>query len=413
MRTHDPYAALRHANYRWVLCCHVLTILAGQIQATALGWLLYERTGSAAVLGFSGLVIFLPVLLLALPVGFFVDSHSRKIILLVGIYILIAGSLGMALFTATVAPVSLLFIALGISGIGNACLSVSRSVIMRDVIPSHLAENGINWSILGRRISTVVGSLLAGCIVGFSGGAEIAFLVSAAAYIIALVCSVQIVLPTRTEPGEPMTLRSLTEGVRFIKQTPLILSATLLDMFAVLLGGAMGLLPIFAKDILHVGATGLGLLYAAPSIGSGIMAFLLAHRPPMRRAGMALLASVAAYGAMTIVFGISVSPLLSFCALFFIGVFDAVSITVRATILQIFVPNRFRGRVYGVNMVFVYSSNELGDFESGMVAAFTGAPASVVLGGAAAVCLALFFGWKWKELRQLGTMRLVEEPLVA
>ncbi|OGJ60808.1 hypothetical protein A3A67_04135 [Candidatus Peribacteria bacterium RIFCSPLOWO2_01_FULL_51_18] len=411
VRTHDPYAALRHPGYRWALACHIVTILAAQTQGTALGWLLYEKTKSAAALGLSGLIMFLPVLILAMPVGFFVDKRSRKHILLTGIGILTAAAFAMMFLAETDSPVSLLFLAVGLSGIGNAFLSISRPVIMRDSIPDIHAENGANWSSLSRRFSSVLGPVIAGGMIAWTGAAATAFLLAVFCYFLGFIFSSRIKTLPRPSSREPMSLHALTEGFRFIGRTPLILSATLLDLFAVLLGGASGLLPLFAKDILHVGATGLGILRAAPSLGSGIMAVILAHRPPLKRAGLSLLFAVAGYGIATIVFGISVSPALSFIALFLIGTFDAVSVTVRSTILQLFVPARFRGRVFGVNMIFIYSSNELGDFESGLVAEFFGGPFSVVLGGSAAVVLAFLFGWKWKELRELKRMKIIQEPV--
>lgn len=413
MHTHDPYAALKNVAYRWLFVGHVVIILATQIQATALGWLLYDRTHSAAVLGLSGLAIFLPVLILALPIGFYVDSRFRRHILVAGIFILILSAIMMSVDATNGTSVPLLFIAIFINGIGNAMQSVARPVIMREVIASHHAENSASWSIIGRRVASVIGPIIAGGLISWSSGASIAFEVSVALYVIGLLCMVQIALGPNAEPSKKMTLHSLTEGIRYINNNPLILSATLLDMFAVLLGGATGLLPLYAQDILHVGATGLGILRAAPSIGSAVMAFALAHRPPLRRAGLSLLAAVACYGLLTIVFGISTSPLLSFVVLLLIGAADAISVTVRSTILQLFVPDRFRGRVYGVNMIFVYSSNELGDFETGMVAALIGAQASVVTGGIGAIAVALFFGWKWKELRNLKKMKIDnDDPLV-
>lgn len=407
MPRHDAYAAFRHPSYRWAFSCHGLSILAAQIQATAVGWLIYERTSSAAALGIAGLMLFLPVLLFALPIGYLVDSRSRRAILAAGLGIDIAAALMLAVLSQS-APVSLLFLVLFTSGIGNAFVSVARPVIMQEVIPSRHAENATNWASIGRRVMSVVGPVVAGAIIGWRGGAADTFLLAALLFVAGLLASLRIVLLPFERKRERMTWRSVTQGIQYIRNTPLILSATLLDMFAVLLGGAMGLLPIYAQDILHIGPTGLGWLRAMPSIGSAVMALLLAYRPPMRKAGLSMLLSVAVFGLATIIFGISTTPLLSFAALFVLGVVDAVSVTVRATILQVFVPNTLRGRVYGINMIFIYSSNELGDFESGMVAALVGARSSVVLGGLAAILLAILFGWKSKDLRELGKMEMKE-----
>lgn len=396
---HDPYAALRLPGFRWVFACHMLTIFAMQIQSTVFGWLIYDKTSSAVTLGLSGLCLFLPVLLLALPAGHLVDSRSRTSVLMAGLAVMIAGSVMLAFRSTDVVGIPFLFGSFAIVGIGSAFVSVARPVIMRDVVTPHAAENASNWSSLGRRISSVAGPVTAGLLIT-AFGAQSALALAAGVFVLSLASATHIRLPPskrKTAGGEI----SFLEGIRFLRKTPLVLSVTLLDMFAVLFGGATGLLPIFASDILQVGATGLGVLRAAPSLGSGAMSFALAHLPPMKRAGWSLLLSVVAYGVMTMIFGLSQSFTLSLAALLLVGAFDAVSVTIRSTILQIFVPPHLRGRVYGVNMIFVYSSNELGDFESGMVAALAGAPASVILGGIGAIVTAFCFGWQWPQLRSL------------
>jgi MFS family permease len=407
---HDPYAAFRLPAFRWTFLVHVLSILATQMQSTAFGWLVYERTHAAFALGLTGLSLFLPILLLSLPVGHLVDARSKKAVLLTGQGILILGALAIAAAAPETVPVGFLFLGLILSGVGNAFASIARPALMRDVIPPHQAESTANWSSLGRRIASVAGPLLTGVLIA-RYGPQHALLTTAALLLVSAVCVLRIRVPASKAKGsrQPMTLQSLTEGISFIRHTPIILSATLLDMCAVLFAGAVGLLPIFAKDILHVGPAGLGLLVASSSLGSGLMSLMLAHRPPLRRAGRSLLWAVAGYGLMTIVFSLSTSVALSLAALFLAGAFDAVSVTVRSTILQVFVPERLRGRVYGVNMIFVYSSNELGDFESGMLASLIGPQASVLIGGLAAMAMAPAFGKIWPQLRELGSLKLRDE----
>ncbi len=398
--SHDPYAALKARAFRWALSCHFTMIIAAQMQATAFGWLIYDRTGSAAALGLTGLMMFLPVLLLALPVGHWVDSRDRKSVLLLGQAIIATAAGMMCALTFFAAPVGYFFLAMALSGTGNAFASIARPTIMREVTPSHHAENGANWSHLSRRIASVLGPIVAGVTIARYGPLS-AFAMTGISHMVAMIATTHIPMPPSRSSDKAMTFHSLTEGLRYMGKNPLILSTTLLDLFAVLLGGATGLLPLFAKDILHVGATGLGVLAATPNIGSGLTALLLAHRPPIRHAGRSLLLTVAAYGAMTILFGLSTSPILSFIALLLVGGFDSVSVTIRATILQIFVPSQLRGRVYGVNTVFVYSSNELGDFESGLAASLVGPVAAVIGGGVGAVLMAVYFGWHWPQLRAL------------
>jgi MFS family permease len=402
MRVHDPYAAFRSSGFQAAFGCHIFTIFAAQIQTTTIGWLLYERTGSAAVLGLVGLTVFVPVFLLALPVGFFVDFHSRKTLLMGGVTMLASSVLLMAFLAYIHAPVPFFFVALTIIGIANTIVSISRPVLMRDVVQQHHAENASNWSSFGRRVSSVLGPILAGNTIAFSG-APSAFFIAALFYAIGLLCA-QLIPSSPLQEGGPLTMQELFKGIHFMKRNPLVLSATLLDLCAALLGGITGLMPIFARDILHVGPIGLGLLTAAPSLGSGFMSFFLAHRPPLKRAGKTLLLAVGVYGFMTVLFGLSENVLLSIAALFVVGAADAISVTVRGTILQVFVPPHLRGRVYGVNTIFIYSSNELGDFESGMLAALTSAPVSVLTGGTAAMILAGIFAWKAKKLRSLGMM---------
>ncbi len=404
--THDPYAALRFKTYRWYLSAHTLTTLGLQMQTTALSWLIYEKTGSAALLGLSGLALFLPVLLLSFPVGHLVDEHPRRQMLQIGHGLRFVGAIFLAIASFMNAPLISFFATLVVVGIGNTFTSIAKPSILRDIVNEDAVENANNWNAIGRRTATIIGPIIAGLMITKTGDASAVFAVNAVCLIIAFNC-VQFLPLNRKKSGRtPMSWKTIGEGIRFIRTSPIILSATLLDMFAVLLGGATILLPIFAKDILMVGPTGLGFLVAAPSIGSLVMTIILAHRKSFSRAGMSLLISVALFGVTMIVFGFSTNAILSFIALVGSGIFDAISVSIRSTILQLYVPERLRGRVFAVNMIFAYSSNEFGDFESGMVASLIGAEGSVIFGGIGAVLIAMIFGWHWKELRMLGEMKM-------
>ena len=401
---HDPYAALRFSSYRWLFSAHVFMILGFQMQATALSWLIYEESGSAALLGLSGLLQFLPVLLLSIPVGHLVDAHPRRLMLQTGQSLHFAATVLLAIVAFLHAPLILLFAALVLVGIGSAFGSIARPSMLRDTVPDTFVENASNWNSIGRRIATIAGPAIAGLLIAYTGGTALVFVVNSVCLVIACFSTQRIPSPARKIERLRMSWKTVGEGIAFIRSSPIILSATLLDMFAVLLAGSEILLPIYAKDILFIGPIGLGLLVAAPSIGSLVMTFVLAHRPPLSHAGVSLLVSVAMFGVTMIIFGISRLAIVSFLALAFSGAFDAISVIIRSTILQLFVPEYLRGRVFAVNMIFIYSSNELGDFESGMAAALLGTVPSVMLGGVGAILVAWFFAYRFPQLRGLGKM---------
>jgi MFS family permease len=253
------------------------------------------------------------------------------------------------------------------------------------------------------------------------GGAAIAFFHRPSpVYLISIFCSIvfiAFVLPLRLRAQdhthEPLSLHSLLGGARFVWSTPIILATVTLDMFAVLLGGAVALLPVYAKDILHVGPRGFGWLMAAPAIGSVVMAFLIAHLPPLRRAGRAMLWAVAGFGAATIVFGISKNFYLSLIALIVTGACDAVSVVVRHTLVQVLTPDHLRGRVSAVNSVFIGISNEIGSFESGVAARFLGPVVAVVFGGVGTIVVTLAVASKWPVVRRVGSLKDAADELTA
>lgn len=408
---HDPYAAFRYKPYRWLFSTNVLMITGYQMKLAALSWLIYEVTGSAWLLGLSGLFQFLPILALSIPIGHFADQHSRTTILRIGLTLHFIASAMIAFVAFIGTPITPLFIALLVVGVGSAFVSIARPSLLRDTLPAHVVENAVSWNSSGHRIATIVGPLLAGLLIELTGGIVLPMIINNILILLAMGCSMLIPSPRRAATKAPMTWKTVGEGLRFIKRTPLVMGVTLLDMFAVLLGGAEILLPIFAKDILQVGPTALGLMIAAPSIGSLLMALFLAHRPPFKRAGFALLWSVAFFGFSFVLFGLSTNIYLSLIALALTGAFDAVSVTIRATILHLFVPDEVRGRVFAVNMIFVYSSNELGDFESGAVAALIGTVPSVIVGGFASALVAVAFAWIFPDMRKLKKMT-PEDPEV-
>ena len=409
---HDPYAALRFRDYRLLLAGGVLASVGGEIQAVAVGWELYQRTHSAAALGFAGLAQFLPVLLLALPAGQAADHHSRRLLFQLAQTTAAVASLGLAALSFWQWPVELVYLVylcLLLAGVARALTAPSRSSLLPQVIPPEALGNAVTWNSSGWQIANVAGPALGGAAIAVMGGQ------AAASYLLASLCALGCVLllvPVRpriasTRPAPARSLSALFAGVRFVWRTELLLAAITLDLFAVLLGGATALLPIYAQDILHVGAIGLGWLRAAPALGALVMAVWMAHRPPLRRPGRTLLLAVAGFGAATIVFGLSGDFRLSFAMLAVTGALDNVSVVVRGTLMQTLTPDEMRGRVAAVNTVFISSSNELGAFESGATAALFGSVASVVGGGVGTILVVLLAAWRWPGLRRLGPFQMM------
>jgi MFS family permease len=414
---HDPYAALRSPSYRLLLCGGVLSSIGGEIQAAAVGWELYKRTNDPAALGLAGLVQFLPVLVLALPAGQAADHFSRVRVFQAAQLTAELASLGLAALSFWEGPVFLVYLCLLLAGIARAFSAPARQSLLPQVVAPEALGNAVTWNSSGWQIANVAGPALAGLLIWLTETYPTYH--SAPVYILAASCSLICVLlvhfirPQATNrPPLARSLAALLEGVRFVLRTEPLLAAITLDLFAVLLGGATALLPIYAKDILRVGAFGFGCLRAAPAVGAVVTALLLAHRPPLRRPGQALLLAVTGFGAATIIFGLSDHVYLSFAMLLLAGAFDNVSVVVRGTLMQTLTPDAMRGRVAAVNIVFVSSSNELGAFESGTTAKLFGATASVVGGGIGTILVVLLVMWRWPRLLLLGGKRS-EAPAMA
>jgi MFS family permease len=402
---HDAYAALRNADYRRMLAGSLLASTGSEMQSVAIGWELYQRTDSAAALGLVGLVQFLPVFLLSLPAGQAADRYNRK-------YIVLASQAGMALASAALAllswqqqPVPLVYGCLFLSGVCQAFNFPARWSLLPQVVTDAQLHNAVTWSSSSWQIANVVGPALGGAVIAVTGQTAGNYLLAAISSMACAALLVPIKLPAGALKRESTSFRSLVAGLRFVWETKPVLATITLDLFAVLLGGATALLPIFARDYLGAGPTGLGWLRAAPSLGALLMAVLLAHRPPMASPGRALLWAVAGFGAATIGFGLSRNFLLSFFLLAVTGALDNVSVVVRGTLVQLLTPDVLRGRVTAVNAVFIVSSNELGAFESGLTAQFFGPVVSVVAGGIGTIIVVLAVTWIWPEILRLGPFR--------
>jgi MFS family permease len=404
---HDPYAALRNPGYRYLLVGSVLASLGSEMQSVALGWELYQRTHSAAKLGLVGLVQFLPVFFLSIPAGHAVDRYSRKGVLLGALLVTALGSFSLAYLSIVEGPISLIYLSLLVLGTSRSFSAPARWSLIPALVGKEELANATTWNSSGWQVAATTGPALGGLIIALTGQARWAYFGAGVCVLLCFALVWQIRPQHTPRSTEPVTLRSLWAGVRFVERTKLILATITLDLFAVLFGGATALLPIYAEDILHVGSFGLGWLRAAPSIGAFGMALALAHGPPFRRAGVTLLAAVAGFGLATIVFGLSQDVILSFVALAVTGALDNISIVVRGTLVQVLTPEAMRGRVWAVNSIFISSSNQLGEFESGITAHWFGPIASVVGGGIGTILVVLAIILKWPQLLRLGSLQAI------
>lgn len=395
------------ANHRYTLylVSRVALIVATQMLSVAVGWQVYEITGEALALGLSGLALFLPGFLLALPGGHVADRYDRR-------RILILCHLGVTFSAATLAIVSHrggrdllpIYGVLVVLGAIRAFSGAAGQALMPNLVDKTQLERAIALGSSCWQLAMIAGPSLGGVLYATTGKASVVYAVCAA---MAFVASVSIFAigrdPKRAPPRRAgrATWGELLAGIRYVWSDKPILGAISLDLFAVLLGGAVALLPIFARDLLHVGPWGLGLLRSAPAIGAAATAFALAWFPLRGRAGVTMLAAVFLFGVATITFGKSHSFALSLAALLCLGAFDMFSVVVRSTLIQIRTPDAMRGRVSAVNMVFVGASNELGEFESGVTAAWLGPEAAVLIGGIGTCLIVLCWAALFPELRKV------------
>jgi MFS family permease len=409
-RNHDPYQALRLRDFRLLLVGNWIANVGGQMVTLAVGWELYERTSSALALGFVGLVQVIPVLCLSLVTGHVADHYDRRRIVIASQFCLVLASLALTALSYWRGSVELIYLCLLFMGIATSFNGPAARTLPTEVVPEDTFENAVTWSSSGMQLAMVVGPALGGVVIAIFGGTALVYLFNTAAGVTYVILLRLIRLrPTVkrhfSHRREPLTIRSLGDGIGFLRRTPIILAVITLDLFAVLLGGATTLLPIYAKDILAIGPTGLGWLRAAPSVGAVAMAMFLAHRPPMQRAGPTFLAAVTGFGVATIVFGISRSFALSLAMLVILGALDNISVVVRSTLTLLRTPDDMRGRVAAINGMFISASNQLGGFESGLTAQLFGPVASVAGGGIGTILVVLIAAVIWPELGALKTLR--------
>jgi MFS family permease len=434
---HDPYSALRVPQYRGYLAGSSLALLGRQAVVAAALWQVYEWTHSSTALGLVGLVNVLPLLALSLPAGAIADRHDRRRLISLGtatLAVLDVALAALAVWSSLVpdleflrgANTALRDVALffereaGTGSIrfeqpalplvfllllGHACARIliwpARSSITPLLVPPSALPNAITWNTSSFEIATVAGPALGGFLIA-SAGMPWVYALGAVLEVFFLLALARVTyFQAPATPAARRTWRDILAGAAFIWRNPVILGASSLDLFAVLLGGATALLPVFADQILHVGPIGFGWLRAAPSIGALIMAMWIAHRPPLVRPGSALLWSVVGFGVATLVFGWSQSFWLSLLALALTGAFDNVSVVVRQSLVQLLTPDALRGRVTAVNQIFIGSSNEIGALRAGLMSAAVGPVAAVIWGGLGTIAIAALIARVVPPLRRL------------
>ena len=437
-RAHDPYAAFRFGDFSLFTAGNLLSITGRLMLAVAVEWELYARTHSATALGLVGLVIAVPVVTLSLPAGHLADRFSRRRIILVAQIFSALASVALALVSwkhlsippiaplrggnhalaaiATIferhrptfhfddASIPLIYLLLFIGGAARTFSWAARSSFFPTLVSRDAFANAVTWNNTIFQIGSVVGPAVSGLLVAYLGFPFV--------YMLDALCAFSffaLILPIRRstqlrDQTETSTWKSLMAGIRFVFSKKVILATITLDLFAVLLGGATALLPIFADQILHCGPIGLGWMRAAPAVGAFVMALVVAHLPPMKQAGKTLLWCVAGFGVVTILFGLSKALWLSLGLLFLIGAFDSVSVIIRGSIVQLVTPDEVRGRVSSVNNIFIGTSNEFGALESGLTAALFGPVLSVVAGGIGTILVVLGVALRWPQTRKIGVL---------
>jgi MFS family permease len=432
----SAYAVLRNADYARYLFGRFVASLGQQMLVVAIDWELYQRTHSALSLAFVGLSLMVPMILCTIPAGHFADIYNRKKIILIATLVLAAASIGLALASFFMLNVLWIYALLVVIGAARTFLWPASAAFVTGLVPRGQFSRAVTFNSGAFQLSCVLGPVLFGSAIALTPHADngihsTAWSIYALNGLVSLVCFA-LIAPIKHEhkekPAEPVSARSLVEGFRFVYQNKIILGIITLDLFAVLLGGAVTILPMFATDIFHGGASELGWLRNSMAIGAVICMFVLAHRPPLQKAGQTMLWCVVIFGMATILFGLANQNCLGaalpdkfwfwFAFLMFVvaGAVDNVSVVVRQTLVQILTPDEKRGRVSAVNSLFIGTSNELGGFRSGLVAwLFTtptflggkeasGAIISTVSGGIGTILVVVAVAWIWPEIRKYGKL---------
>jgi MFS family permease len=409
----DPISALRHAGFLIYLVGGLISNSGSQMRIVAVQWEITIREPDpsklALLLGYVGLTLVLPVLLFALPAGAAADRFSRRWLIMIAQTGLAVCGVGLAWASWVKAPMLIIYVLLFGTGAFRALGWPASSAIVAGLVPARIFSNAATWRSNAYQLASTIGPLAGGFLLAWWSPVTV-FLLDAASSLVLAICMLFVKPHPQERVAEPRSWRAFLQGIHFLRRQPIILSTMTLDMVAVLFGGVVALLPIFATHVFNAGSVGLGWMRAMPAIGSIVMGFILAMRPPIQRGGRTILITVATFGIATIIFGISTSFALSLVALFILGAADNISVVIRQTVLQLMTPDSMRGRVTAVSVIFIGSSNELGEFESGVAASLLGLERSVVFGGVMTLVTVGVVAMFWPELTKLGSLEHLQPP---
>ena len=402
-------AAFSHPAFVLFQTARFLIVAAVEMQAVAVGWQVYEITKRPLDLGLVGLAQFLPGILFFPISGHASDRFERrKVLSACYAGFALCFTLLLVLAQRHVHSVSPIYVVLVLLGLVRSFNGPASRSILPQLVPEEHFPNAVAWNATTFQAATILGPSFGGILYAAFRGPSAVYATAMVTAIVALITTLRINPEAKARPREPLSFKTVFAGLRFIWREKLILGAISLDLFAVLLGGAVALLPVYAREILHTGPWGLGLLRTAPGVGAAVTAGLLAHRPLRGRSGPVLLWSVAGFGVFTILFGISHSLVLSLIALLLVGACDMVSVIIRAVFVQLGTPDEMRGRVSAVDMIFIGTSNELGQFESGLTAQWFGTVPAVILGGVGTLLVIALWAWLFPELRHAGELSAIK-----
>ncbi len=400
MSPSNGFSVLRNRNFSFYLAARVLGTLAVQMQSVAIGWQVYQMTGSLFDLGLIGLAQFAPFLVLILLAGHTADRYNRRLIIILCLLTqLLCGSLLLAFTVSGIGVVWPVFAVLVLFGSARAFMMPATQAVLRNMVPNESFSQAVALSSSAFHVAVIVGPVLGGLL--YIAGPSTMYMAAAALLVLSVILMTLTTSAPQAVNKEPATWHTVLEGLRFVWSRPIMLGAISLDLFAVLFGGATALLPAYAHDVLQVDSAGLGLLRTAPGVGAALCSVLLAFYPIRRRVGAWMFGGVAVFGLATLVLGWSASFPVALAALFLLGAGDMVSVYVRHLLVQFETPDEIRGRVSAVNAVFIGASNELGEFESGLTAGWFGLTRAILFGGAATLAVTAIWIFKFPVLSRM------------
>ncbi|MGH9683568.1 MAG: MFS transporter [Candidatus Acidiferrales bacterium] len=409
--SHSGRAAFNHPNFVLLLIARFFMVFALEMQSVAVGWQVYEITRSALDLGYVGLAQFLPGIVLFLVSGHAADRFDRRRLLALcyGAYA-VCSALLLVITLRRPHSVELIYAVLFLTGVVRSFNGPASRALLPQLVSDEDFPNAVAWSSTTFQTATILGPALGGLVYALFRGPAAVYAIASVAGVVASLSVLRIRLKMKVRLREQYSARTVLAGIAYIWRQKIILGSISLDLFAVLLGGAVALLPVYAREILHTGPWGLGLLRCAPGVGAAAMAVFLAHRPLRGRVGASMLWCVGGFGVFTILFGISHNMALSLVALVLVGATDMVSVIVRGVLIQIATPDQMRGRVNAVDMVFIGASNEFGEFESGLTAHWFGTVPAVVLGGIGTLIITALWAWRFPDLRRADQFSDIQLP---